>query len=219
MNDFLYYLLRLYRTVKYLKFQQIVFRFIKLFPKFYKFDVSNIKTAKREKKWTNSIPYKFCSISKNKIIFINKYVPFQKSIWHFKSENKLWNYNLNYFNFLNLKSNLNKSFYSELIDDWILVNTNIKSLPWDPYPTSIRITNWIKWNLNGNKFTQVQHQSLFKQSIYLSKNLEKHLLGNVGKPFEIANIVEFIANNDNGEFINGSNILIDGGASIKLSTE
>ncbi len=48
---------------------------------------------------------------------------------------------------------------------------------------------------------------------------EKHLLGNVGKPFEIANIVEFIANNDNGEFINGSNILIDGGASIKLSTE
>ena len=48
---------------------------------------------------------------------------------------------------------------------------------------------------------------------------KKHLLGRVGKPEEIANIVEFVSNSNNGEFINGANILIDGGASIKLSTE
>ena len=46
-----------------------------------------------------------------------------------------------------------------------------------------------------------------------------HLLGKVGQPIEIANLVKFVADNDNGKFINGSNILIDGGASIKLSTE
>lgn len=48
---------------------------------------------------------------------------------------------------------------------------------------------------------------------------KKHLLGRVGKPNEIANLIEFVANKNNGEFINGANILIDGGACIKLSTE
>lgn len=59
-----------------------------------------------------------------------------------------------------------------------------------------------------------------KNSDELIINLgKKHLLGRVGKPEEIANLVEFIADSGNGEFINGSNLLIDGGASIKLSTE
>ena len=48
---------------------------------------------------------------------------------------------------------------------------------------------------------------------------KSHLLGKVGKPIDIANLVMFIADNENGKFINGSNIIIDGGASIKLSTE
>lgn len=46
-----------------------------------------------------------------------------------------------------------------------------------------------------------------------------HLLGNVGQPREIANFVYFLADDTNGKFINGANLLIDGGASIKLATE
>ena len=54
----------------------------------------------------------------------------------------------------------------------------------------------------------------------LIENLGKsHLLKRVGMPYEIANLVEFVANNENGQFINGANLLIDGGACIKLSTE
>jgi len=48
---------------------------------------------------------------------------------------------------------------------------------------------------------------------------ESHLLGQVGQPEEIANFVAFVANDENGRFINGANLLIDGGACIKLSTE
>ena len=48
---------------------------------------------------------------------------------------------------------------------------------------------------------------------------EKHLLGRVGNVEEIANFVYFIGNKENGEFINGASLLIDGGASVKLSTE
>jgi NAD(P)-dependent dehydrogenase (short-subunit alcohol dehydrogenase family) len=51
----------------------------------------------------------------------------------------------------------------------------------------------------------------------LLHNIEKlHLLKKIGKPKDIANCVYFILDN---EFINGSNIIIDGGATIKLSTE
>ena len=54
----------------------------------------------------------------------------------------------------------------------------------------------------------------------LVKNLgNSHLLKKVGNTEEIANLVNFVADNQNGNFITGSNILIDGGAAIKLSTE
>ena len=48
---------------------------------------------------------------------------------------------------------------------------------------------------------------------------KSHLLGKVGEPEEIANFVLFVADDNNGRFINGANLLIDGGACVKLSTE
>lgn len=44
----------------------------------------------------------------------------------------------------------------------------------------------------------------------------KHLLGKIGTPNNIANLVYYILSNN---FLTGSNIIIDGGATIKLSTE
>jgi NAD(P)-dependent dehydrogenase (short-subunit alcohol dehydrogenase family) len=46
----------------------------------------------------------------------------------------------------------------------------------------------------------------------------KHLLKQIGKPYEIANLVYFIVEGD-VNFIDGANILIDGGVTIKLSSE
>lgn len=63
------------------------------------------------------------------------------------------------------------------------------------------------------------HSGIGKPQDLVIKLGKTHLLGKVGEPIDIANIVKFVANNDNGRFINGSNIIIDGGASIKLSTE
>jgi NAD(P)-dependent dehydrogenase (short-subunit alcohol dehydrogenase family) len=48
---------------------------------------------------------------------------------------------------------------------------------------------------------------------------KKHLLSRVGQPKEIANFIYFVGDSDNGEFINGANLIIDGGATIQLSTE
>ncbi len=53
----------------------------------------------------------------------------------------------------------------------------------------------------------------------LIKSLEnKHLLKKIGMPCEIANLVFFLVS-DNIGFMNGSNIIIDGGVTIKLSSE
>lgn len=55
-----------------------------------------------------------------------------------------------------------------------------------------------------------------KEEILLHNLENKHLLGKIGSPENIADIVYYITNNN---FITGSNLIIDGGASIKLSTE
>lgn len=47
----------------------------------------------------------------------------------------------------------------------------------------------------------------------------QHLLGKVGTPDEIAKFIYFVTDDENGKFINGANLIIDGGACIKLSTE
>lgn len=55
--------------------------------------------------------------------------------------------------------------------------------------------------------------------ILMEKISNKHILGRVGQPIEIAKLVEFIANNENGSFLNGANLVMDGGVCSKLSTE
>jgi len=47
----------------------------------------------------------------------------------------------------------------------------------------------------------------------------KHLTHIIGDPSDIAEMALFLADNDKSKFITGSNIYVDGGASIKLSTE
>ena len=44
----------------------------------------------------------------------------------------------------------------------------------------------------------------------------KHLLKNIGSPMDVAELCFYITKNN---FITGSNIIMDGGASIFLSTE
>ena len=51
----------------------------------------------------------------------------------------------------------------------------------------------------------------------LEKMNQSHLLGKIGQPMEVAELAYFMTTQ--GNFITGSNYLIDGGASIRLSTE
>jgi len=47
----------------------------------------------------------------------------------------------------------------------------------------------------------------------------KHVIGRVGTPQEIAKAIVFLADNDQSSFMTGHPLIVDGGATIRLSTE
>ena len=48
---------------------------------------------------------------------------------------------------------------------------------------------------------------------------KKHVLGRVGHPEEIGRAILFLADNDQSSFMTGQAIVVDGGATARLSTE
>jgi uncharacterized heparinase superfamily protein len=91
---------------------------------------------------------------------------------------KLWIYNLHYFDELATSASEDSELHSELLQLWIDGNPPGQGNGWEPYPTSLRIVNWIKWVLAGNIPPEGFYQSLAIQTRFLCKRLEYHLLGN-----------------------------------------
>lgn len=92
---------------------------------------------------------------------------------------RLWLYHLHYFDDLNAEgAGDRKVWHEQLLLDWIRQNPPGSGVGWEPYPTSRRIVNWIKWALSGNNLPPPCHDSLAIQVRWLIGRLEYHLLGN-----------------------------------------
>lgn len=99
--------------------------------------------------------------------------------WDGPSKPKLWRYNQHYFDDLNAQDADQRSdWHRALFNEWIAANPPGKGSGWEPYPTSLRIVNWIKWALAGSDFDLALRHSLAIQARWLSRRLEWHLLGN-----------------------------------------
>ena len=99
--------------------------------------------------------------------------------WNNGNYSKLWLYNLHYFDDLTAVDTDHRSeWHCELIDHWINENPPGIGNGWEPYPSSLRIVNWIKWALAGNQLSDKCIHSLSIQVRFLIQNLETHLLGN-----------------------------------------
>lgn len=99
--------------------------------------------------------------------------------WDDPAVDKLWRYNLHYFDDLNAEDAGSRSdWHKALLRRWVLENKPVQGTGWESYPTSLRIVNWIKWALAGNVMTEECLHSLAVQARWLSKRLERHLLGN-----------------------------------------
>ena len=180
------YFLRVIKTSLSLKFSQIFFRILKKLKRYYYYytinfcDFNNIKISdininNFELILSKPESYDF----KNEFFFLNR--AHKINIKKFPKNNvpnKLWNYNLNYFDYINSTNSIKyKDNIIKLLNTWIN-NNNLISLENDPYPTSLRIVNWIKWSRTNNFYDEKFIKSLKIQSYYLSKNIEFDLLAN-----------------------------------------
>lgn len=99
--------------------------------------------------------------------------------WNDPARDKLWLYNLHYFDDLAADGAAARAhWHRALISRWIAENPPGHGNGWEPYPTSLRIVNWVKWALAGNALPPEATHSLAVQARWLRQRLEFHLLGN-----------------------------------------
>ncbi|MCW5656399.1 MAG: alginate lyase family protein [Burkholderiaceae bacterium] len=99
--------------------------------------------------------------------------------WDDPRIDRLWRYNLHYFDDLNALGARNRADEQHaLVTRWIAENPPGDGTGWEPYPTSLRIVNWIKWFMSGAAVEAEWAQSLATQVRWLCRRLEWHLLGN-----------------------------------------
>lgn len=99
--------------------------------------------------------------------------------WDDPALEKLWRYNLHYFDDLGAPFSPERSAWQRLLlERWVSENAPGVGSGWEPYPTSIRIINWIKWARAGHVLPSACVHSLAIQARWLMRRLEVHLLGN-----------------------------------------
>ncbi len=99
--------------------------------------------------------------------------------WDNPAIEKLWRYNQHYFDDLNATGAATRTtWHQNLVTRWVAENPPGKGTGWEPYPTSLRIVNWVKWWVAAGEADPAALHSLAVQVRWLRQRLERHLLGN-----------------------------------------
>jgi uncharacterized heparinase superfamily protein len=121
-------------------------------------------------------------IDKGHFEFLNDFTNYTSGIdWQAQAKNRLWRYNLHYFNYLHPEGGLEKRVAIRLINDWIQCNPPGAKDAWDPFPISVRLVNWIKYMSHArlsDEEGETLRRSIYLQTLWLERSLERHLLGN-----------------------------------------
>lgn len=118
-------------------------------------------------------------VGAERFCFLNEARELAAHGWDDPALEKLWRYNLHYFDDLNAQdAETSGEWHRALLLRWVHENPPALGSGWEPYPTSLRIVNWIKWALSGNELPAECHESLAVQVRWLTQRLEIHLLGN-----------------------------------------
>jgi hypothetical protein len=87
--------------------------------------------------------------------------------WHPAAADKLWRYNLHYFDYLQ-ETERSRESVQTLVDSWIVSNAPGTVDAWEPFPLSLRIVNWIKYLLGPGKQATISApwlDSLYDQAL------------------------------------------------------
>jgi uncharacterized heparinase superfamily protein len=129
--------------------------------------------------WAAPARRKASMLGPERFFFLNEVHDLPEAGWDDPVLPKLWRYNLHYFDDLNAcDAAMRADWHRAVLTRWLRENPPARGSGWEPYPTSLRIVNWIKWALAGNALAADARQSLAVQSRWLCRRIERHLLGN-----------------------------------------
>lgn len=111
-----------------------------------------------------------------RFVFLNVEGDLRREGWQGCQHSHLWRYNQHYFAYLNQEA-IDPNEARSLVEDWIASNPAGTLPGWEPYPTSLRIWNWIRCGHIECERGPIS-RSLAAQSRWLAANMELHLLGN-----------------------------------------
>lgn len=170
-------------TVPTLKFKQIFYRI--------KYRALPLKAAKLKRQnqdklvrchWLFEQPFFMAQslFADNEVRFLNESGRVEcVQDWNNAEKEKLWLYNLHYFDDLNAVDNESRvDLQQALVTTWIEQNPPVQGNGWEPYTLSLRIVNWIKWCQRHHVDHPDILQSLALQCDALTHQLEHHILGN-----------------------------------------
>lgn len=142
-------------------------------------DLRPASPLRRSGTWISPARKRQSQIDRDEFCFLNEVRSLSGNGWDNPAVSKLWRYNLHYFDDLNATGAERRiAWHRDLIARWIRENQPGVGTGWEPYPTSLRIINWIKWARSGNMLTPETAHSLAVQARWLTRRLEYHLLGN-----------------------------------------
>jgi uncharacterized heparinase superfamily protein len=126
-----------------------------------------------------------------RLSLLNREIPLDGIDWHGRVHGHLWSYHLHYFDFATdlawhfraTQDPRVPTLIARLVSDWLARNPLGEGDGWDAFPTSVRIANWVRLRLLlegdlDDTTARRMDESLARQTGWLRRNLEYHLLGN-----------------------------------------
>jgi len=119
-------------------------------------------------------------VAHNRFVLLNQEVNLSApTAWNDSRQPLLLRYHLHYFDDLNAQdADRRSAWHRELIGRWVRECPPGSFPGWEPYPTSLRIVNWIKWAWRGHALEPAWLDSLATQAAWLARNVEYDILGN-----------------------------------------
>ncbi|GAA4146782.1 hypothetical protein GCM10022216_32110 [Sphingobacterium kyonggiense] len=172
-------LLIILNTLKFLKLSQYYFQILYRLKKrrYLKGDQKVLINIDNSIRFKNSIRRAKNYFGDNKFRFLNLSKSFNENIdWNFNGFGKLWNYNLEYFDYL-FQEEVTVEDKLDLINNFYIFSIKNKR-PLEPYPISLRAINIIKFSIENKIENTDFFNYLVEELAFLHNNYEKHLLGN-----------------------------------------
>lgn len=170
----------LLQTVRFLKPIQVLYQlWYRLKKKLFKEKRYKLEGGKKfGMTWKGGMGWNQSQVAANSFQFVNLNTSFPQNHidWNFSEHGKLWTYNLNYFDWLH-QPDFSQADGIYHLYDYIAKYDDLKDGK-EPYPTSLRIINWVKYVSINQLDDFAIHDTINQDAQRLVNNLEYHLLAN-----------------------------------------